>query len=100
MLGCRLMGAVPAEAGAVLAEAGAVGLAAAEAGPPDLAPLAVLLAAGGGAVAWWLPGESVRFWSEVAVNTVSSVPVIRARIRQQASRGNTMLSLASEPRTL
>src|ERR1700733_12170819 len=36
------------------------------------------------------PGSPARFWFEVAVNTVSSVPVIRARIRQQASSGRTM----------
>ena len=49
-----------------------------------------------------LPGQSRppgRIWSEVAVNTVSSVPVIRARIRQQASSGKTMPSLASDPRS-
>ncbi len=46
------------------------------------------------------PGTLVRSWSEVAVKIVSSVPVMSARTRQQASRGSTMPSLASVPCSL
>src|SRR5580693_3445083 len=38
-------------------------------------------------------GRSVPVWSDVAVNTVRRVPVISARIMQQASSGSTIPSL-------
>ena len=70
-----------------------------DAPPVGFAPPAGPVAAAGRRPSRARTRQPGRFWSEVAVKTVSSVPVIRARIRQQASSGSTMPSLASAPRS-
>ena len=71
------------------------------AGLGELAPAVDCRAELPGLVLGWFPGGvvGIRPTSEVALKTVSKVPVIRAKIRQQANSGRTMPSLPREPRS-